>query len=486
MYVPQDQLSNLGVEHLGYNEKALLFRHEYSLALEEIEEQSKMRREYLSGGIIITGDPGLGKTCFLLYLLFHCLSNGRPTVFQFLPECFVLFTDSGAEVYSHRSIILPDETWALADSDAENPLPCHSFLRACKKHHAFIVQTSSPDQRRYRAWNDDSKLYLSLSSLSMTHGFSVRLIKDHCKKWGPSARIMMNLMTDPGEIRGHTERVKDAALHFAKHFDDFTRQDKVNAMAISHTLFTIRPKGLPSEERSSAIGRIESSYLNRFVIEAIVTQDVLQQIEFYNLVSRHPWFRGSAGYMFEMAVLSWLCANSESNELPCTPARSASPQLTIPVCQGWCMLSYKDQHTLKYLTDCKRPFCVIPIPASKTFPAVDAMIFTDDHIITIQVTITPEHSVKSTGLLQIADSLTKGFRKSRKWCHVFITDRAKNAESLLRRWTEKDVKIKDYDIFISMYSAVLDGKDFCRIKDEEKWKESRVCGSRLYVVIEAD
>ncbi|KAI0290075.1 hypothetical protein B0F90DRAFT_1789240, partial [Multifurca ochricompacta] len=47
------------------------------------------------------------------------------------------------------------------------------------------------------------------------------------------------------------------------------------------------------------------------------------------------------------------------------------------------------------------------------------------------------------GLLQIADSLAKGFRQSRKWCHVFVTDRAENAESLLRKWTKKDVKIKE-------------------------------------------
>ncbi|KAI0290087.1 hypothetical protein B0F90DRAFT_1789308 [Multifurca ochricompacta] len=100
------------------------------------------------------------------------------------------------------------------------------------------------------------------------------------------------------------------------------------------------------------------------------------------------------------------------------------------------------------------------------------MIFTDDHIITIQVTIAPEYSVKSKGLLQIADSLAKGFRQSRKWCHVFVTDRAENAESLLRKWTKKDVKIKEYDIFISIYSAVLDGKDFCQIKDEESGKKN--------------
>ncbi|KAI0290640.1 hypothetical protein B0F90DRAFT_1784429 [Multifurca ochricompacta] len=262
-YVPQVQLSNFQVENFGYDEKTLLFRDEYSIAFEEIKGKSRTRRKNNIGGIVITGHPGLGKTCFLLYLLFYCLSDGRPTALQIVPECFVLFTDSGPEVYSHVSIKLPDETLALADSNAENPLPCHSFLRASKKHDAFIVQTSSPDQRRYKAWSKEyhAPIYVmdcftltELVVLGMIHGFSVPLIKDHCKKWGPSARIMVNLMTNPEEICEHTDRVKDAALHFAKHFDEFTRLDKVRAMSISHTLFTIHPKGLPSEERSSAIG----------------------------------------------------------------------------------------------------------------------------------------------------------------------------------------------------------------------------------------
>ncbi|KAI0294309.1 hypothetical protein B0F90DRAFT_1821336 [Multifurca ochricompacta] len=388
MYVPQDQLSNLRVNYLGYNEKALLFLHEYSLARKEIEKESKRRRESRRDGIIIAGDPGL------------------------------------------------DETWAFT----KDLLPCHSFLHACNSNDAFVVQTSYPDVRRYKTWRKEYNTYtyvmdcfpltelvalgwiqLMISSIflplsifhSMLHGFNVQLIKDHCEKWGPSARIMMALLREPGLIPEHTRRVKEAARHFIHHFGVHTYD--ISPSPLSHTLFTIHPEGLTSEKRPIAIMRIETSYLNCFVIEAIAAQDLLPQSKFYFGVSHHSWFKSSAGYMFDMAVLSWLCVNSESKELTCTPARSASPQLTIPVCQGWCMLSYKDPDTLKYLSDCKRPFCVIPIPASKAFPGVDAMIFTDDHIITIQVMIAPEHSVKSRGLVQIPNSLAKAFRKSRKW-----------------------------------------------------------------------
>ncbi|KAI0294300.1 hypothetical protein B0F90DRAFT_1927907 [Multifurca ochricompacta] len=70
------------------------------------------------------------------------------------------------------------------------------------------------------------------------------------------------------------------------------------------------------------------------------------------------------------------------------------------------------------LSDCHTCLTIIQWskhPSRKHFPGVDAMIFTDDHIITIQVMIAPEHSVKSRGLVQIANSLAKAFRKSRKW-----------------------------------------------------------------------
>ncbi|KAI0293027.1 hypothetical protein B0F90DRAFT_189955 [Multifurca ochricompacta] len=438
-----------------------------------------------------------GKTCFLLYLLFHRLSKGLPTAFQILPDSFVLFTDSGAEVFAHRFGELPDGTWALADSNAKNPLPCNSFLDACGPRDAFIVQTSSPDEKRYKTWKKEYNAYgyvmdsfplTELVALGMIHGFNDQLIKDHWEKWGPSARIMMTLMKNPELISQHTERVKDAVVDFVHNFSDYVTN--VNPKEVYHTLFTIRPKGLSLSYRPTPIGRIETSYLNGILIEAIAAKDKQEQLNFYHLVSNHPRFKGSAGYILEMVVLSRFCVGSGSKELTCTPARSRSPKLTIPVCQGWCMLSYKEEHKLGYLNSLKQPFCVIP--ASKTFAAVDATIFTDNRIITIQVTVASEHSVKERGFRQIANSLPKKFRELRKWCHVFITDRAKNAESLLRKWKKDDLEVRLMDeddpkgkqaennpkvketIRILMYSAVLDVKEFCTIRDEEEWKESRV------------
>ncbi|KAI0299665.1 hypothetical protein B0F90DRAFT_601243 [Multifurca ochricompacta] len=166
---------------------------------------------------------------------------------------------------------LPDETWALANSNAKNPLPCYSFLRACKLTNAFIVQTSYPDKRMYKTWSKEytADVYamdcfplIELVALGMIHGFNVQLIKDHCDKWGLSARIMMTLLKEPGLIPEHTRRVKEAARHFIHHFGKHTYD--VNPSTVSHTLFTIRPEGLSSEYRPIAIMRIENKLPESF------------------------------------------------------------------------------------------------------------------------------------------------------------------------------------------------------------------------------
>jgi len=54
------------------------------------------------------------------------------------------------------------------------------------------------------------------------------------------------------------------------------------------------------------------------------------------------------------------------------------------------------------------------LPASRVFPSFDAVICTDKYIITIQLTVSSEHSMSPEG-----------------WCHVFVTDCERNP-TLLR------------------------------------------------------
>ena len=92
------------------------------------------------------------------------------------------------------------------------------------------------------------------------------------------------------------------------------------------------------------------------------------------------------------------------------------------------------------------------IPASRSDATFDAVICTaDTNIITIQVTIAAEHSIKVKGIQSLVKNLPSQFRKARNWCHVFVTDDYDNATKLGRA----EYAIAD-KMNISIYTAVLD------------------------------
>lgn len=53
---------------------------------------------------------------------------------------------------SAEPYILPHGTWALADSNDRAKQPCDIFLDAAEQKIAWIVQTTSPVEARYKTW----------------------------------------------------------------------------------------------------------------------------------------------------------------------------------------------------------------------------------------------------------------------------------------------------------------------------------------------
>ena len=57
-YVPATRIRDLELRHLGFPEDALLVRHEYISALEELTSRSS--DEARGDGVYVTGHPGIG------------------------------------------------------------------------------------------------------------------------------------------------------------------------------------------------------------------------------------------------------------------------------------------------------------------------------------------------------------------------------------------------------------------------------------------
>ncbi|KAI9464952.1 hypothetical protein BJY52DRAFT_1144826, partial [Lactarius psammicola] len=239
-YVPKTYIDSLGMMALGYSEPhGLLVRSEYDVVLSMLNEDHNTAQERNCGGVVITGQPGIGKSCFLYYLLLHRLSEMTPVALQLL-SYFVVFRDDGVYRYPLDADpdYLPEGTWALSDSNDVAKQPCTAFLGAAQLQCAWIVQTASPLEERWKNWqkhrNADTFVMNHISIQEITTlgnvlGLNVGNLRRLYKKWGPSARTCVRLSRDGEDL--HECRVENAAQDFVKHAATTTKFDE---MKVSH------------------------------------------------------------------------------------------------------------------------------------------------------------------------------------------------------------------------------------------------------------
>jgi hypothetical protein len=178
-YLTKKQIDSLGLRRLGYDEVVLLVRDEYKLAYNDLCSYNK-RLKGRRGGVVVTGQPGIGmhfsltvvsfannhhptpnvgKTCFLYYILLRLLSEKQPVAIQ-LGNTFILFQPTGVLLSDDTDLsgfAIPCGTWTLSDSQTGFEKPCPAFLAACKAGNAWIVQTTSPSRTKWSSWHKERK-----------------------------------------------------------------------------------------------------------------------------------------------------------------------------------------------------------------------------------------------------------------------------------------------------------------------------------------
>ena len=262
----------------------------------------------------------------------------------------------------------------------------------------------------------------------------------------------------------HEDDVKRAAAEFVK-FVPTTPH--VNILMASHILLKMEPKG--DESRQTSIGRIATDQIRDIILYAAAEAEAHERVRFYLTISKQPGFRISASKMFEEFVLSWFYAHS-NNYVPCDAAQATSPYLQIPACgEEEHTVFFGSKSALKKKTRSDTILPLLLLPTSQSFPTADAIILTEESIITIQVTIANSHKVKGSGFATIEQHLSVVAKRSRKWCHVFITDNEYSAMSL-RNQTFSELPRR-----VQIYSAVFDvGTPSITRKQVEGFKNRRV------------
>ncbi len=235
----------------------------------------------------------------------------------------------------------------------------------------------------------------------------------------------MQLSWDPTLEVAYEEAIKNAARRFVRNY--YTIEESFDVISI---LFSIQPKAKTVGERRIQIVDMATDQIRTIISYAAADAHTQERIKFYHTISKQPGFKASAGTMFKRFFLSWLTSNPHLNVEPlhCSPAIACQSDLQIPVCGEEQTNIFSSLTALRNINVDKLPLCLLP--ASQNFTAIDAIIFTNQLIITVQVTISKKHNVKKGGLTNIERSISPEIRKDRKWCHAFITDNEGKTVSL--------------------------------------------------------
>ncbi|TPX34301.1 hypothetical protein SmJEL517_g03034 [Synchytrium microbalum] len=131
----------------------LLVNKEYCLLhefLKRISAEGTVKLGMTSRAIV--GNPGIGKSIFLLYILIERLLDGLPTALQTSLSCYHYFDHSGVIMNASTRSCPSDignPTWGLVDSNQEVVNPCVGLIGNSQ---LLVVQATSPKVERYSEW----------------------------------------------------------------------------------------------------------------------------------------------------------------------------------------------------------------------------------------------------------------------------------------------------------------------------------------------
>ncbi|KAF8519144.1 hypothetical protein BU17DRAFT_47954 [Hysterangium stoloniferum] len=412
----------------------LLIREEYRLAYDTILTDT-LKEGRRRSAFLVTGQPGIGKTLFLLYLLFRRLEEQEPVAFQIDSDEFVLFNMNGISLHSAKASsadYIPKGAWALSDSCGELLGPCVAF----QSPHVHVIHTSS-SSRRWKDWvkHLSARRYImdiwsleELRTLFIVSGLNVEDGVALSEKYGPNPRSIISILIEPTEEETYLDDVRTGAVTLAGQFPSiFLDLESLDFSSnISSKIFTVRPKNLISRRPTLYI---PTPFLASTLGVAVSAQTAAQQHSFFALLSGHPSLRSAAGWVFESyarvrfsgpnpaSLQGYLPGDPNPHPIP-TPSRMISGTTALQTIQS--------------------PFNFYWRPREPNFKGVDALIRSDNIVWALQFTISASHGSATKGLNQVSKLMNH--KRNVEWRLVIVgpemgeAECARDRQALTGRW----------------------------------------------------
>ncbi|EDR08850.1 uncharacterized protein LACBIDRAFT_326431 [Laccaria bicolor S238N-H82] len=240
-------LTDLQLKEVLCVPKLMLFRNDYVTMIDIFNKREKGTK----GSAVFSGQPGIGKTCMLYYILILCIILGRPIVFQ----------DIFGKVFVIGTTVLPlgtpgisiDAEDVLALVDADN-VACQpdDYLLNHKQYR--ILLTSPPKPQNHRKWLHQivgpratsmmdlwSREELVVASLLLEReDITPKRLQEASRICGNIPRECFSAAVSPDALQDAEKTIK-GAIKNSNNLSDAFRRVSVGGETVIHRIFQIRP-----------------------------------------------------------------------------------------------------------------------------------------------------------------------------------------------------------------------------------------------------
>ncbi|KAH9970587.1 hypothetical protein BGW80DRAFT_1176049 [Lactifluus volemus] len=420
----------------------LLIRAEYLRIYNCVEQLYDEGAGIHPPAVIITGQPGIGKSYWAYYALRRRLGQKLDTLWFEASQSY-LFCSEGVLIVPAGFLFtrFSSRIWTLIDS-FESPDGIPITLR----HGVFPIYLTSPMPDRWsklkQAWmvykvimNPWTREEIKYATEKLYTGKQILEVLWRYDTLGPTARFCFELKSLQIQdlISDRDCEIADADLDlFTQHF---SKKGQISYNAFSHSFYLIR------RMRGSPLGS------GRFTVDLItvgVGQQVLQKLEDFSIdellgmwktFSRFTDARGMAGPIFEAFVHRKFSMRIELVAMPMVRSNNAKSRwhalfsikrpktATIHgAAQEDFPLQIKVDRRFVYPTNATTKLNIEPdvyyVPQSGQQVAFDSFIFTEGYLNLFQCTAGHEHTIKN-GLVDFLADCT-GLPPDTTWRFVFV------------------------------------------------------------------
>ncbi|KAF8132280.1 hypothetical protein EV363DRAFT_1295804 [Boletus edulis] len=432
-------------------EENILVRDEYRIAIQDLQKHEYRRGAY------VTGQPGIGKSLFLVYLLVQLLGQGcKVAVHDYNHQFYAVFTNTVAfyPITDPAPLATGGPMWALSDSSHEHdgapPGHFYAFPQAVR-----LIQATSLKKKRWHEWSKQAKAKCYVmdiwteqetANLANLLGYNGQRMVDLWKKWGGAPGTLLTYLEESDqEIENwHHDHAIKAIGTCQDVIQSIVNQQLFEGSDAPSRFYFCRPADYATSSihrKRTALQQLSNAIKLEFFTALSQCNDTRQAAEFIY----QTWFHCFISTANKSIDCHWLDEPDKVTKLYGTTNLASE--------------SAKERKELPYYW-----------PASTGYPGIDGALICDNAIFAFQITLSSTHPSPEPGVRKLRAQLPANLKRL-PWHVVFVGNLESSSEAVAQQWIDKVFLTADKPDSRT-HSVVKSGPSGSRrqLQDNSRWR----------------